>query len=159
VGTVDIVSRFAARALFVYATSKRSSKVVAGDAILKHIRENEVKGERFGPPHERTIKHLAAPWTMGTHNLWMGITEIDAGSSSSLHLHDDLEEIFFVIGGQGKIRVDNEEETIGPGSCIYIPIGCSHQLTNLGSETLKVVASASPPFDREKFDKVHRTRL
>ena len=128
---------------------------LSGDEILKHVREHDVKGDRFGPPHERTIKHLAAPWTMGTHYIWMGTTEVDPGSSSSLHSHDEHEEIFFIIGGHGKIRVDDEEETIGPGSCIYIPIGSSHQLINTGDETLKVVASASPPFDREKFDKVH----
>jgi len=154
--TADIVSRFVARALFACATSNRSSEVATRREILKHVRENEVKGDRFGPPHQRTIKHLAAPWTMGTHHIWMGITEIDAGSCSSLHSHDDVEEIFFVIAGHGKIRVNNDVEAIGPGSCIYIPIGSSHQLINLGSETLKVVASASPPFNREKFDKVHR---
>ena len=126
---------------------------------MKHIKEHEIKGDRFGPPHQRTIKHLAAPWNMGTRNIWMGITIVDQGSSSSFHTHHDTEEVFFVISGQGKIRVNEEEEAIGPGSCIYIPIGSPHQLVNTGHETLRVIASASPPFDREKFDKVHGTKV
>ncbi len=123
---------------------------------MKHVREHEVKGDRFDPPHGRTIKHLAAPWTFGTRNIWMGVSKVDPGSSSSLHSHDDGEEIFYVINGHGRIRVDEEEEAIEPGSCIYIPAGSSHQLINTSDETLKVVAAASPAFKLDKFDDLHK---
>jgi putative monooxygenase len=124
---------------------------------MKHVKEHEVTGERFDSPHARTIKHLAAPWTVGTRNIWMGVSKVDPGSSSSLHSHDDVEEIFFVISGHGKIRVGNEEEEIEPGSCIYIPTGSPHQLINPGDETLKIVASASPAFQLEEFDDIHKS--
>lgn len=123
---------------------------------MKHIKEHEVRGDRFDPPHARTIKHLAAPWTLGTRNIWMGISKVDPGSSSSLHSHDNAEEIFYVVSGYGRIRVDDDEEAIEPGSCIYISPGSSHQLINTGDETLKVIASASPAFKQDKFDEIHK---
>lgn len=123
---------------------------------MKHLREHEVKGERFDPPHARTIKHLAAPWTLGTRNIWVGISEVDVGNTSNLHCHDDVEEIFYVISGHGRIRVGDEEEAIESGSCIYVPVGSPHQLINTGDETLKIVCAASPPFKLDKFDKIHK---
>ncbi len=122
---------------------------------MKHLKEHEVEGERMPPPHARTIKHLAAPWTMGTRNLWLGVSKVDPGSSSNEHSHDDQEEIFYVIAGHGRIRVGGEEEPIEPGSCIYIPMNTPHQLINTADETLKVLSVASPPFVPDKFKAVH----
>ena len=122
---------------------------------MKHVKEHEVEGERFEAPYARTIKHLAAPWTLGTTKLWVGVSKVDPGNTSNPHTHDDAEEIFYVISGHGRIRVGEEEEAIGPGSCIFVPVGNEHQLINTGDETLKVVAATAPPFELDKFDKAH----
>lgn len=122
---------------------------------MKHVKEHEVEGESFPPPHARVIKHLAAPWTVGTSNLWAGLTIIGVGSSSNPHLHDDAEEIFYVILGTGRVKVGEEEEEIAPGSCIFIPPKTLHQLLNTGHEELKILAVTSPPFTTTGFKKVH----
>lgn len=123
---------------------------------MKHVKEYEVKGDRFDPPHARTIKHLATPWPSGTRNIWMGVTKVDPGNSSNLHSHEDMEEIFYVVSGHGRIRVGEEGEAVEPGNCIYLPIGSPHELINTGDETLKVVAAASPPFSLDSFGAVHK---
>jgi mannose-6-phosphate isomerase-like protein (cupin superfamily) len=125
---------------------------------MHHINQREVKGERFEAPHARTIKHLAAPWTFGTRNIWLGISIVQPNNSSNLHSHDDMEEIFYIVSGRGRIRIDDEEEDIEPGSCIYIPTGASHQLINNGNEILEVVAASSPPFNLDRFKDVHKAR-
>lgn len=122
---------------------------------MKHVKEHEVEGEQFSPPHAREIKHLAAPWTVGTSRLWVGVTIIGQGSSSNPHLHDDAEEVFYVISGTGRVKVGEEEEEIVPGSCIFIPPKTLHQLLNTGHEELKVLAVTSPPFTTVNFKKVH----
>lgn len=120
-----------------------------------HIKEKEVEGERFTGPYSRTIKHLVAPWTVGSTKLWLGLTIVDPGFSSNLHQHDDAEEIFYVLTGEGSIKVGDEEERIGPGSCIFIPPKTAHQLINTGSGELKAVATISPPFTPTNFKAVH----
>lgn len=122
---------------------------------MKHIKEHEVEGERYEAPYARIIKHLAAPWTLGTSKLWLGVSEIIRGGKSNPHTHDDAEEIFYVVSGNGRIRVGEEEEDIGPGSCVFVAIGNEHQLINNGDETLKIIAVTSPPFQLEKFEAVH----
>jgi mannose-6-phosphate isomerase-like protein (cupin superfamily) len=122
---------------------------------MKHIKEHETEGEKFTGAYCRTIKHLVAPWTVGSSHLWVGVTIIHPGSSSNPHLHDDAEEVFYVLSGNGSIKVGDEEEKIGPGSCIFIPPKTVHQLKNTGDTELKALAATSPPFSPANFKSAH----
>lgn len=122
---------------------------------MKHVKEHELAGERFEKPYARVIKHIAAPWTLGTTKMWLGMSKVDPGSCSNPHTHSDAEEIFYVVSGYGQIRVGGEVADVGPGSCVFVPIGQEHQLINNHDETLKVVAVVSPPFELNQFDAAH----
>lgn len=124
---------------------------------MKIVKEHEVKGETIPSPYARVIKHLAAPWTMGTKNIWFGISKVEVGGKSNPHSHD-IEEIFYIESGRGKIIVEDEESEIEPGSCIYIPPNKTHQLINTGDETLKVICATSPPFEPKKFRIIHELK-
>lgn len=126
---------------------------------MKHIKEYEVSGEIFDRPDAREIKHLVAPWTVGSTKVWMGITIIERESNSNMHKHDDSEEIFYVLSGSGSIKVGDEEENIVPGSCIYIPPNIFHQLINPGPERLRVLAVTSPSPTHAEFNNVHTQKL
>lgn len=123
---------------------------------MKYIREQDVDGDKFPPPFAREIKHVAAPWTLGTKNLWLGVDLIEPHNTSNPHSHDDLEEIFYVVSGQGRIVVGDEEVEASAGLCVYVPPLMVHQLINDGNEVMKVVNVTSPPFVPEKFRAVHR---
>jgi mannose-6-phosphate isomerase-like protein (cupin superfamily) len=124
--------------------------------MTRHIKEQEVEGVRMPPPYAREIKHLAAPWTMGTKNLWMGISQLEASSRSNRHAHPQQEEIFFVLWGEGKIAVGDDEFEVSEGSCVYVPMGEEHQLMNSSSdEVLRVLSVTSPSFTPEDFVDVH----
>jgi mannose-6-phosphate isomerase-like protein (cupin superfamily) len=123
---------------------------------MKHVKEHEVEGIRASPPYARTLKHLAAPWTIGTQNLWIGMSKVDPGSRSNPHHHDVQEEVFYVVSGHGEIEVGNEREPIEPGSVIVVPPGMTHSLINTGDETLKVFSAVAPPFEQRDFETRHR---
>ena len=44
---------------------------------MKHIRAHQTDGIRAPAPHARTLKHLIAPWTVGSANIWVGLSEVD----------------------------------------------------------------------------------
>ena len=123
---------------------------------MKLVREDSAPCEKIGPPHQRVIRHLAAPWTTGTKNVWVGTSTVDPGFSSNEHAHEGQEEVFYCVCGRGKIRVDGESVDIGPSDLVYVPPGSRHQLVNDGEEVFKVVAIVSPPFIPEKFKKDHK---
>src|SRR5512139_3467206 len=122
---------------------------------MHYVRELDVEGDRIGPPHQRMIRHIIAPWTVGSKNLWVGTAAVDPGFTSNPHSHDDNEEVFYCVSGRGRIRVDDEEMPLEPGATIYVPPKCVHQLINDGDEILKVVSAVSPPFIPDKFRADH----
>lgn len=121
----------------------------------KYVREQDVEGDRIGPPHQRVIRHLAAPWNMGTTQLWMGTSSVDPGFTSNLHAHEEQEEVFYCVSGRGKIRVDDEVYDVEPGGVVFVPAQSLHQLINEGDEIFKVVSAVAPPFVPEKYRADH----
>lgn len=122
---------------------------------MKYIREQDVEGDRIGPPHQRVIRHLVTPENMGSQYLWLGTSSVDPGFTSNAHAHEDQEEVFYCVSGKGRIKVDDEEAPLAPGVVIYVPPKGVHQLINDGDEILKVVSAVAPPFIPEKYRKDH----
>jgi len=121
---------------------------------LRHVTESEVAGDRAPPPNARTLKHLAAPWTLGTQQLWVGLSEIDPGSTSNLQSHEN-EEVFYVVTGRGRVEVGGETAEIAAGSVVLVPSNAPHRLVNSGAEVLKVLCAAAPAFQKADFDRHH----
>lgn len=121
---------------------------------MRHIRANEVEGIRAPAPHERTLKHLITPWTVGSENLWVGLSEVDPCSSSNPHVHPN-EEVFYVVSGYGEVVVDGQRSDVSAGSAVLVPSGAEHQLVNTSHEVLRVLCSVAPAFDRSVFDHAH----
>lgn len=114
--------------------------------MVKYITEKEVKGDVFPKPYARTIKPLAAPWTLGTKNIWLATDEIEPHSASDPHMHTDQEEVLFFLSGKGRVRVDKEEIEVGPGHCVLLPIGSVHEVINDYESILRFIAVVAPPF-------------
>jgi mannose-6-phosphate isomerase-like protein (cupin superfamily) len=125
---------------------------------MKIIREQDVAGDRIGPPHQRVIRHLVTSESMGAQFLWLGTSSVDPGFTSNAHSHEDQEEVFYCVSGRGRIRVDEEEEILEPGVTVYVPPKGVHQLINDGSEVLKVVSAVAPPFIPEKYRRDHQLK-
>ncbi len=88
---------------------------------MKYIREQDVEGDRIGPPHQRVIRHLVTPENMGSKFLWLGTSSVDPGFKSNAHAHEDQEEVFYCVSGQGRIKVDDEEAPLEPGAVVFCP--------------------------------------
>jgi len=113
--------------------------------MIKYITEKEAKGDVFPKPYARIIKPLAAPWTLGTKNIWLATDEIEPHSASDPHMHPDQEEVLFFLSGKGRVRVDKEEIEVGPGYCVLLPIGSTHNVFNDHESILRFIAVVAPP--------------
>ena len=75
---------------------------------------------------------------------------LPAGQVSRAVRHRTVEEIWYIIFGQGQMwRSDNDHEeisTLAAGTCLTIPVGISFQFRTLGDEPLAVVAISMPPW-------------
>jgi mannose-6-phosphate isomerase-like protein (cupin superfamily) len=71
------------------------------------------------------------------------------GKATTPHHHPRTEEIYYILEGTGRMRIGDEEQTVGPGDAIAIPPGQVHTIANPGSETLKFLCCCAPPYEHD----------
>jgi mannose-6-phosphate isomerase-like protein (cupin superfamily) len=54
------------------------------------------------------------------------------GKSFSAHYHEDMEEIFVIVGGNVEMEVDGQCLALGRGDAIFIAPGEVHRMLNVG---------------------------
>jgi mannose-6-phosphate isomerase-like protein (cupin superfamily) len=111
---------------------------------LPFVRAADVEGERRTPP--RVSKLLLAPKFGGVSGMSMGMNITEVGSMIPDHVHEDSEEVLFLISGRARLVIEGEGEwEIGPETAFYSPLVKKHRLENIGDEPLKLVWVYSPP--------------
>lgn len=76
--------------------------------------------------------------------------ELAPGKVSRAIAHKTVEEIWYILGGQGEMwrELDGREEVVAldAGVSISIPVGTHFQFRSFGSEPLTVVGVTMPPW-------------
>ncbi len=69
------------------------------------------------------------------------------------HFHKVSEEVYYILLGEGGVKIGNKKEKIRQGDAVYIPIKAIHALENTSkTRPLKVLAISSPPYsDKDIF--------
>lgn len=81
---------------------------------------------------------LIEPTRVGSKTIGLGMAYYDMeGISGTLHSHPNLEQVTYVLSGQGVSVMDGDEALVGPGCAVYVPSGAKHQMRNSGSESLQ----------------------
>lgn len=74
--------------------------------------------------------------------------ELSPGASEGMHAHPaerPLEELYLVVDGKARMRVDGETHDLGPGDAVLAPVGSDHDLSNTGDTVLRVVVVFGEP--------------
>ena len=65
---------------------------------------------------------------------------VNPGVNMEPHHHESEEQIYFIMGGTGIVKVGNEEREINEGDTIYLPPKLPHSLKNTGTYPLRFLA-------------------
>jgi hypothetical protein len=57
------------------------------------------------------------------------------------HAHDGLDEVIYVVAGEGAVRIGSETTAVGPGSLVVVPSGNGHAFERRGKNPLIVVST------------------
>jgi mannose-6-phosphate isomerase-like protein (cupin superfamily) len=68
------------------------------------------------------------------------------GRAVTPHHHNQLEEIYYILSGQGLMTVGDEKREVGAGDAVYVPRGHRHTLENTGAEPIKLILVCGPAF-------------
>ena len=74
----------------------------------------------------------------GAPNFSMRFFEIEPGGRTPLHEHPWEHEVF-ILSGEGKVILGDEEKIVGPQAAIYIPPNLRHSFINVGREKLSLL--------------------
>lgn len=116
----------------------------------------EIRGRRFiEPRHVETqifdwgrIQWMSEPRVTGADRMTAGIVTLDPGKGHERHNHPGVEEILYVLEGEGTQMIDTgseERRKVTAGTMIHIPPGVYHETINVGSMPMKILAVYSPP--------------
>ena len=67
----------------------------------------------------------------------------EPGQATPLHQHPQQDEVFYVLEGNGKIFI-GEEEDINPGSLIFVPAQTRHGMTAANNSRLVILFFKAP---------------
>ncbi|SRR6056297_2053975 len=98
---------------------------------------DEIKGKLRGEPVEY-LEFLNVP------SLNCGLYFLTAGSTDMQAHHDD-DEVYLVLSGRARMRLDDEERDVGPGSLLYVSATTEHSFFEIEEDmTLLVLFSPTP---------------
>lgn len=86
-------------------------------------------------------------------NIDVGLVRLLPGESFPNHLHERIEEDFFILEGEVEVTINNEKTyRIGPGELIHVAPNESHFLRNAGSVPMKALFIKAPYDPQDKVD-------
>jgi len=71
-----------------------------------------------------------------------GVYHLPAGSKDLQSPHDE-DEVYFVLSGRGRMRVEGEDRAIAPGSVLYVRATSRHSFIEIEEEITLLVFFAS----------------
>jgi quercetin dioxygenase-like cupin family protein len=108
-----------------------------------------------GEPLLNGIVVKASPKT-GTRGSILVEQAFPRGGTTNLHIHDQGDELFYVVSGRGTATLADRTEVIAPGDVIFVPRSEVHRISNLeNDEPLKVVFFMDSPELVEQFRAIH----
>lgn len=66
----------------------------------------------------------------------LGMCHILPGRRNPRHYHPNCEEVLYMLAGRGLHSFDDNQVELTAGMTIRIPLGVTHNLTNIGTEPL-----------------------
>jgi len=76
-----------------------------------------------------------------------------AGSSGPPeHIHDAVDELFYILDGQMIVSLDGEETQAGAGTFVFVPRGTRHAWVNAGDSTARFLTLFTPGGMRAFFE-------
>jgi mannose-6-phosphate isomerase-like protein (cupin superfamily) len=93
------------------------------------------------------IRELLAHRNSAIRNQSLAEARVPVGGSTLEHYHGRAEEIYFIMAGKGKMRIEGETNEVKAGDAIAIPPGKKHKLWNTGNEVLRLLCCCAPAYE------------
>jgi mannose-6-phosphate isomerase-like protein (cupin superfamily) len=110
------------------------------DADVAGFRLEAAGGERLRFGEVEIVVKASAETTGGAFTLFEENEPVD----TPLHVHENEDELFYVLEGEHVIQVGGEEFEVGPGALVFAPRGIPHSQRRVVPRVGRLLVLASP---------------
>jgi len=71
------------------------------------------------------------------------VMSLQAGEDIGMEVHPNVDQFFRIESGEGRVIMNGEEASFGPGSAIIVPAGTEHNV--MATTAVKLYTLYSPP--------------
>ena len=82
--------------------------------------------------------------TVTSETSYIGAYEYAPGGWITDHTHSNAEQWYYIVSGQGIMKVGSEERLAGQGTIIFVPRNTVHSYKVVGDEPLRLLNVAMP---------------
>jgi uncharacterized cupin superfamily protein len=100
----------------------------------------------------RDLRWIITGETVGAEQLSIAVMRCFPGAVvKPLHAHRDIEEVIYIIDGEGECWVDGEREQFSGGDAVFFPANSKHQVRNTSDKMLVTVSIFSKPTSPDQY--------
>ncbi|HEX7172232.1 MAG TPA: cupin domain-containing protein [Candidatus Limnocylindria bacterium] len=91
------------------------------------------------------VERIVGP-EVGARNTDVHLNRILAGSAPGpYHVHRNAENVYLILSGVVRVRIDGVDQDLEPGDAAFIPAGMPHSASNVGTVDAEVLEIYAPP--------------
>ena len=95
------------------------------------------------------IREIVGPSWTPARNQSLAEATVNPGEATIEHYHRKTEELYYLVAGTGRMRLEADEAEVVAGACVVIPPGTRHKLWNTGSEPLVLLCCCAPAYSHD----------
>ena len=95
------------------------------------------------------IREILSPRNSSIRRQSLAEARLLPGKSTEEHIHPKSEEIYYVLKGRGRMRIEDEERAVKAGDGIAILPGKRHRMWNTGKSDLVFLCCCTPAYTHE----------
>lgn len=111
--------------------------------------QNIARVPAFTTKDTSEIRELLAPRNSCIAKQSLAEARLPHGAATIPHYHPNTEEIYYLLRGQGRMRIGEDARDVVPGDAIAIPAGAIHQIRNTGTEPLVFLCCCVPAYEND----------
>ena len=114
---------------------------------MEVINRSEV--EPFITKDSSGIREILAPSNSSIKNQILAEEMLAPGMGTDEHFHPKAEEIYYVLDGRGRMKIEDEVREVRPGDGIAILPGKRHRIWNIGGSDLVFLCCCSRAYSHD----------
>ena len=95
------------------------------------------------------IREILSPANSSLFNQSLAEAIVPVGKSTDEHYHMETEEIYYIIRGQGMVKIGDEKREVREGDGIVIETGIKHKIWNTSDTDLVFLCCCAPAYTHD----------